>query len=207
MNQSEEYDARIIAGAAELFRIYGIKAVTMDTIAQHLGISKRTIYERFHDKDELLFAVLSTMIAKQKEKIESILDSSPNVIVAFFIMVRMGRDHAASMNPLIGSDLRKYHSGVMKRLKESCGNPDYEGAGKMLARGIEEGLISDNINTDIVSRCFTGLVTMTGDENIFPRDKFLQSDLIQNTVLHYLRGICTEKGRKLSEEMESSLNK
>ena len=142
-----------------------------------------------------------------KKKIESILDSSPNVIVAFFIMVRMGRDHAASMNPLIGSDLRKYHSGVMKRLKESCGNPDYEGAGKVLARGIEEGLISDNINTDIVSRCFTGLVTMTGDENIFPRDKFLQSDLIQNTVLHYLRGICTEKGRKLSEEMESSLNK
>jgi AcrR family transcriptional regulator len=207
MNQSEEYDARIISGAAELFRIYGIKAVTMDTIAQHLGISKRTIYERFRDKDELLFAVLSSMIALQKEKIESILNSSPNVIVAFFTMVRIGRDHAASLNPLIGSDLRKYHSAVMKRLKESCENPDYEGAGKMLARGIEEGLIRDDINTDIVSRCFTGLVTMTGDENIFPREKYMQNDLIKNTVIHYLRGICTDRGRELAGEMESSLNK
>ncbi|MBE0676126.1 MAG: helix-turn-helix transcriptional regulator, partial [Bacteroidales bacterium] len=62
MSQNEEYDARIVAGAAELFRIYGIKAVTMDTIAAHLGISKRTIYERFHDKDELLFAVMNEMI-------------------------------------------------------------------------------------------------------------------------------------------------
>ena len=47
MNQMEEYDARIIAGAAELFRVYGIRAVTMDAIASHLGISKRSIYERF----------------------------------------------------------------------------------------------------------------------------------------------------------------
>ena len=59
MIQLEEYDARIIGGAAELFRIYGIKAVTMDMIANHLGISKRTIYERFNDKDALLYAVIS----------------------------------------------------------------------------------------------------------------------------------------------------
>lgn len=207
MNQSEEYDARIISGAAELFRRYGIKAVTMDTIAQHLGISKRTIYERFQDKDELLFAVLSSMIAMQKDRIERIMNSSPNVIEAFFTMVRMGRDHAASMNPLIGSDLRKYHSAVLKRLRESSGNPDYEGAGKMLAKGIEEGLIRDDINTDIVSRCFTGLGAMTGDENIFPSEKYLQADLIKNTIIHYLRGICTDRGRELAAEMESSLNK
>jgi AcrR family transcriptional regulator len=207
MNQSDEYDARIISGAAELFRIYGIRAVTMDTIAQHLAISKRTIYERFHDKDELLFAVLSSMIAKQKEKIESIMNSSPNVIAAFFTLVRTGRDHAAAMNPLIGSDLRKYHSSVLKRLRESCRNPDYEGAGKMLSRGMEEDLIRKDINTDIVSRCFTGLGTLAADENIFPHEKFLQNDLIKNTVINYLRGICTEKGRMLVEEMEPSLNK
>ena len=72
MNQMEEYDARIIAGAAELFRTYGIRAVTMDTIAAHIGVSKRSIYERFIDKDTLLFAVMDSMIARQREMIQRI---------------------------------------------------------------------------------------------------------------------------------------
>jgi AcrR family transcriptional regulator len=207
MNQSQEYDSRIIAGAAELFRMYGIRAVTMDTIAQHLGISKRTIYERFHDKDELLFAVMSSMIAKQKEKVESILNTSPNVIAAIFTMVRIGRDHAAAMNPLIGSDLRKYHSNVMQRIRESCENPDYEGARKIFSRGIEEGLIREDIDIEIVSRCFSGLGKMAGDENIFPPEKFAQTDLIRNTLLNYLRGISTDRGRMLIDEMDPLLNK
>ena len=102
----EEYDARIIAGAAELFRVYGIRAVTMDAIASHLGISKRSIYERFIDKDTLLFAVINSMIEKQRETMEGILAGSPDVITAIFTIIRMGRDHAATMNPLISADLR-----------------------------------------------------------------------------------------------------
>ena len=58
---------RIIEGAAELFKTYGIKSVTMDSLANHLGMSKRTIYEVFSDKDELLIGVLKRMAEKQKE--------------------------------------------------------------------------------------------------------------------------------------------
>ncbi len=99
MNPSEDYDARIVSGAAELFRTYGIRAVTMDAIATHLGMSKRTIYERFRDKDELLFAVMNEMIRKQKEMLENILNSSSNVMEAIFTMLRISREHMAAMNP------------------------------------------------------------------------------------------------------------
>ena len=61
---------RIIEGAAELFRTYGIKSVTMDSLANHLGISKRTIYEVFSDKDELLIGVLKWMARRQKELVK-----------------------------------------------------------------------------------------------------------------------------------------
>ena len=73
---------RIIEGAAELFRIYGIKSVTMDSLATHLGMSKRTIYEIFADKDELLIGVLKFMAEKQKELVKRVLDESENAIVA-----------------------------------------------------------------------------------------------------------------------------
>jgi AcrR family transcriptional regulator len=202
MNQSEEYDVRIVAGAAELFRTYGIRAVTMDEIAQHLGISKRTIYERFRDKDELLYAVMNEMIRKQKEMVEKILNSSSNVMEAIFTMLRVSREHMASSNPLIVSDLRKYHDAVLQRIKATCDNPDHEGARKLLQAGIEQGIFRDDIDIEIISRAVSGLATLTGDTKIFPPEQFMQRDLIRNIMINYLRGISTVKGNSLIDELE-----
>jgi len=202
MSQTDDYDARIVAGAAELFRIYGIKAVTMDAIATHLGMSKRTIYERFRDKDELLFAVMKEMIRKQKEMVENILHSSSNVMEAIFTMLRISREHMASMNPLIGSDLRKYHDGVLQRIKATCDNPDHEGAKKMLKAGIEQGIFRDDIDIEIISRAVSGIGNLTGDTKTFPPEQFPQRDVIRNIMINYLRGISTAQGNSLIQELE-----
>ena len=203
MSQSEEYDARIIDGAAELFRTHGIRAVTMDMIAEYLGISKRTIYERFVDKDEMLFAVMNSMMIKQKERIDNIIESSPDIITAVFALLNLGRDHAASMNPMIGSDLRKYHNKVLMRIKEKCDNPDYEGARKIILKGKEQGLFRKDIDDGIVSRFFTELRTVIGDSKVFPSDEFTHHDLIKNVMVNYLRGIATDEGIKLIDKVES----
>ena len=205
MNSSDEYNERIVAGAAELFRIYGIRAVTMDTIASHLGISKRTIYEQFHDKDELLYAVIVSMIEKQKEMIEKILAESPDAISAVFTMIRMGRDHVASMNPLISSDLKKYHSNVLRRIKDTCGHPDYESANKMFRAGIEQGVFRDDINVEILSRTLNRMGAIMGDTDLFPPDKFMQRDLVRNIIVNFLRGISTRQGIDAIESHESEL--
>lgn len=205
MNQMEEYDARIIAGAAELFRVYGIRAVTMDAIASHLGISKRSIYERFIDKDTLLFAVINSMIEKQRETMEGILAGSPDVITAIFMIIRMGRDHAATMNPLISADLKKYHSKVMQKLKETCGHPDYESAGRILDMGISQGIFRDEINVEIVSRAFRGIGSLTGDEELFPSERFMKRDLMRNIMVNFLRGISTPRGIELIDSMVNEI--
>lgn len=205
MNQIDEYDARIIAGAAELFNVYGIRAVTMDTIASHLGISKRSIYERFIDKDTMLFAVLDSMISKQRERITYILESAPDVISAIFTIIRMGRDHAATMNPLINSDLKKYHNKVMTRLREKCGHPDQEAGVKILEKGISQGIFRDSINTEILSRAFRGIATMAGDEELFPPEKFERRDIMRNIMLNFMRGISTARGVELIDSMENEI--
>ncbi|HOO67652.1 MAG TPA: helix-turn-helix domain-containing protein [Bacteroidales bacterium] len=205
MNQMQEYDARIISGAADLFRIHGIRAVTMDAIASHLGISKRSIYERFIDKDTLLFAVMDSIIIKQREMIDRILDSSPDVISAVFCIIRTGRDHAATMNPLIGSDLKKYHSNVLKRLKEKCENPDYEAARKILEKGVSQKIFRQDINVEIVGRAFKGILTMAGDEELFPREIFMQRDIMRNVMISFMRGISTAKGVQLIDSIENEI--
>jgi AcrR family transcriptional regulator len=200
-----EYDARIISGAAELFKVYGIKAVTMDDIASHLGVSKRSIYERFRDKDTLLYAVLDSMIAKQREKIDSILESSPDVISAVFTIIRTSRDHAATMSPLISSDLKKYHSKVMKNLKEKCGHPDHEAGVKILEKGISQGIFRETFNTDILSRAFRGIAAMTGDEELFPLEMFDRKEIMRHVMVSFMRGISTTKGVQLIDYMENEI--
>lgn len=205
MNSPDEYNERIVAGAAELFRSFGIRAVTMDDIAGHLGISKRTIYERFHDKDELLYAVLVNMIEKQKEKIEKIVKDSPDVISAIFIMIKAGRDHMESMNPLISSDLKKYHTGVLKRLKATCGHPDFESAGRIFKAGIEQGVFRGDLDVEILSRTFSSMGTVIGDENLFPPDNFMHRDLVRNIIVNYLRGISTPEGLAIIDSLEPEI--
>jgi len=185
-----------------LFRTYGIRAVTMDDIATHLGMSKRTIYERFRDKDELLFAVMNDMIRKQKEVVENIMKTSSNVMEAIFTLLRISREHMASMNPLIGSDLRKYHDAVLQRIKATCDNPDYDGTRKLLKAGIEQGFFRQDIDVEIISRAVSGLGNLTGDSKLFPPEQFTQRDLIRNIMINYLRGIATPKGTSLIDEME-----
>lgn len=204
MNEVDCND-RILTGAAELFRIYGIKAVTMDTLAEYLGISKRTIYEKYTDKDELLLAVMNCMMIKQRENVDKILDSSQNVIIAVFRLISVMRDHMGAMNPLIHSDLRKYHSAVLEKMKEKCGYPDYEGDEHIIAKGKEQGLFRPEINNKLVSRCFQGLGTIMTDSNLFPAEQFSQRDVIKNVIINYLRGLLTPEGLTIINELEPTL--
>ena len=110
-----DYRQRIIEEAAVMFRTYGIRAVTMDMLANQMGMSKRTIYEVFSDKDELLQGVLKWMTIKQQEVMTKILDESENVIEAIFKMLDLMSDHFQNMSPAFQMDIKKYHHDVIKK--------------------------------------------------------------------------------------------
>jgi|WetSurMetagenome_2_1015567.scaffolds.fasta_scaffold155572_2 TetR/AcrR family transcriptional regulator, cholesterol catabolism regulator len=197
-----DYNERIIAEASELFRMYGTKAVTMDMLAQELGISKRTIYEKFKDKDELLSAVLKHMLKKQREIMETMIASEPNILVAFFKHERKMREHFGSMNPILRSDLKKFHAGVLSRIKDGYGN-QFENSLTFIIKGIEQGVIRKDINPDIVNRCMQGLGRMVNDVEIFPPEMFSQNSILKNVFITYLRGIVTEEGLQVILEYEN----
>ena len=137
---------RIIEGAAELFKVYGIKSVTMDSLANQFGISKRTIYEVFSDKDELLMSVLVRMARQQEELVKRVLDESENSIVAIFRMLEINRDNFQSMSPAFQSDLKKYHHDILMKDADKIELPDYRNHFQVIEKGIKEGLFRKEIN-------------------------------------------------------------
>ena len=197
-----EIRERIIEGAAELFRTYGIKSVTMDSLANELGISKRTIYEVFSDKDDLLMAVLTRMAQKQKELVKRVLDESENSIVAIFRMLEINRDYFQDMSPVFQADLKKYHHDVLMKKTDGMDMPDYRNNQQVIENGIKEGLFRKDINADLVNRCLYNLGKSILDNDLYPYELFSRRDVIRNIFINYLRGISTLKGLDLIDKLE-----
>jgi TetR/AcrR family transcriptional regulator, cholesterol catabolism regulator len=193
---------RIIEGAAELFRSYGIKSVTMDQLASHLGMSKRTIYEIITDKDELLIGVLNWMTEKQKELVTRVLDESENTIVAIFKLLEINREHFQQMSPAFHSDMKKFHNDILMKKSDKFEMPDYRANEEVIHRGIREKLFRKNLNPDIVNRSMYFMAISLMNNDLFPFEQFSRREVISNLLINYLRGISTPEGMELINKLE-----
>jgi TetR/AcrR family transcriptional regulator, cholesterol catabolism regulator len=189
---------KIIEHAAKMFRTYGIRAGTMDMLASELGISKRTIYEIFRDKDDLLTGVLKWMSARQAELISRSLESSGNVIEAIFSIMDSMLDHLSKMSPVFKLDMKKYHNTVLK-LKEE--NESVNNSREILARGIREGVFRSDLDLEITNQCLTGVTRMSDTKGVFP-EEWPDEIIIRDFFVNYLRGISTQKGIELITRYE-----
>jgi len=200
-----EIRERIIEEASESFKTFGIKSVTMDSLANQLGMSKRTIYENFSDKDELLMAVLKRMAQAQKDMVKRVLDESENSIVAIFRMLEMNRDNFQSMSPVFLSDLKKYHNDILINQADKSDMPDYRNHQEVIENGIKEHLFREDINPDLVNRCLYNLGKSIMDNNSYPFALFSRRDVVHNIFINYLRGISTPKGLELISQLEEKI--
>jgi AcrR family transcriptional regulator len=198
-----ELRERIIEEAAKLFKIYGIKSVTMDSLASHLGISKRTIYETFSDKDELLTSVLQWMGEKQKAMVHKILEGSESAIHAIFRLLENSRDHYQEMSPALEADLRKYHFQVLMKKTVLSDMPDYRSNIQVIERGIKEKLFRNDINPELVNRCLYSLGRSTMDFELYPFEDFTRKEVIKNVFINYMRGVSTPEGIELIDKLEA----
>jgi TetR/AcrR family transcriptional regulator, cholesterol catabolism regulator len=194
-----DYKQRIIEEASQMFRTYGIRSVTMDMLASRMGISKRTIYEVFRDKDELLHGVLKWMTGRQQELMAKLFSESGNIIEAIFKMLKLMSDHFSKMSPAFQLDVRRHHQDILKQIGERNELPYYASNSEILKRGIAEGVFRKDIDVEITNKCLLEVVKMSYDEDVFPPDAFLNKDVIKNFYINYLRGISTPKGLELIE--------
>jgi AcrR family transcriptional regulator len=194
---------RIIVGAAELFKTYGIKSVTMDSLATQLGISKRTIYEVFSDKDELLIGVLNWMADRQKELVKKFLDESDNAIVAIFKLLEINMNHFQEMSPAFQADIKKYHHEVLMKKSDRSEMPDYRNNIQLIEKGISENFFRKDINADLVNRCLYSMVRSIMDQELYPFEQFTRREVVKNGFINYLRGISTQEGLDLVNNLEA----
>ena len=198
-----DYRQKIIETAALMFRTYGIRTVTMDMLANELGISKRTIYEKFRDKDELLAGVLKLMAVKQKEAVVKVFGESENVIAAIFRLFDMVCEHFRNMSPAFRLDMEKYYNYIVKNLLESYELLYTTNNLEMLKRGIKEGIFREDIDIDITNQYLNEVLRMSGERDIYSSEN--NRNVFRDFYVNYLRGISTPKGLELINHYNNKL--
>ncbi len=192
---------RIVEEATRQFFHYGIRNVTMDGIAAVLGMSKRTVYEIFKDKNELVHECLKSIKQQHNAKNQEIVTTSTNVIETIFSFMQEGIKAMNAINPVFFRDMEKFYNCTWKKLKEENEKEGFMLTNELLKKGIKEGLFREDINIQIVSKLFHEQMNLLANEEIFPRDEFNYTDVFQNLTINFMRGISTQKGIDLIDKI------
>jgi len=187
----------IIQKASELFLTLGFKSVTMDDIANEMGISKKTIYVHFSNKTKLVEAVTFTLFENICNGIDCICDNAINPIeelydIKMFVMKHLKNEKASPQY-----QLKKYYPPIHDQLKQRQFHKMQDSVSESLQKGIDTGVFRSNIDVDFISRLYFNGMTGIKDESIFPKEKFNMEYLMENYLEYHLRAIVTENGFKI----------
>ncbi|WP_159468856.1 TetR/AcrR family transcriptional regulator [Dyadobacter sp. 3J3] len=200
---------RIIKEAYKLFWRFGIKSVTMDDIAKDLGISKRTIYQHFPDKEAIVILVVKHELETQQCQMDKMEEDKLNPIEQMVLGADYMRISLAHMNPVVFHDLKKYHPLAWDLFHQYKHEYIIKGIRENLVEGVEAGLYRKEMNVDMLSILRMEQVLMAFDPTIFPADRFNMMNIQMEFVNHFLHGILTEKGleyyTKYTEESATSI--
>jgi len=174
----------------------------MDGLARHLGISKRTIYENFKDKEELLIACVNAFHAENRTFAQKALLETDNVAEAIVVILRKD---AEQQRFKIIEDIRKYYPRVYKEqliFLYADKSRDFE---QMIKRGISEGVFRESLNPEIIVHFFCTQAENTAHNDMY-LNKFSLSDVFENIAITFLRGICTAKGLEIIDQYKEKIN-
>ncbi len=177
-----------------LYLRYGIRSVTMDDVAREAGISKKTLYQHFKDKEDLVEKAMEYLM---NEKTYS-LSKHENAIDALISL----RNHVAKVikqfNNNLEFDLKKYYPSLYEKIKSFKRNQIYNDTIYNLKQGIKEGLYREKIDVEFVSKLQVGriLCTMHPDNAIFDETEVVSLSIFDKALDYHLRAICTEEGLK-----------
>lgn len=206
-NLDMEIKEKIVSKTSELFFIYGIKNVTMDMLASELGISKRTIYEIFNDKENLVIECLDYLFTKQNEDRMEIIKSSDNMVHAMFEIFRIQMNEHKNLPKILMEDIKKYIPIANERLfsKENY-IKERSSTYFLIERGKQEGLIRPEINPELVDAFLMELFPfiMNNDRIKFKMCNDLEMSV--NIIFPYFRGLATNKGIKMMETYFESID-
>jgi AcrR family transcriptional regulator len=198
---------RIFQQAHLLFMQYGLKSVSMDDIANKMGISKKTIYQFYADKEALVAEVVKQITSENQFQCDNDIINSENAIHEIILAMEQMSKLFETMNPSILFDLHKYYPQAFKLFLAHKNDYVYGKIKQNINRGIKEGLYRDDLNLEIVSRYRVESIVIAFNPEFQSSVKSSLVSIAQELSTFFLYGVVNEKGYKLINKYSKNRSK
>ncbi|MEH6537068.1 MAG: TetR/AcrR family transcriptional regulator [Psychroserpens sp.] len=185
---------KIIHKSAELFLNLGFKSVTMDDIANEMGISKKTIYVHFKNKTKLVEAVTFNLFDTICDGIDDIYDNTTNPIEELYAIKMFVMHHLKNEKSSPQYQLKKYYPQIYSVLKIKQFEKMHQSVKESLQQGVDTGVFRNSIDVDFISRMYFTGMTGIKDNMFFPPERYQMDYLMESYLEYHLRAIVSEKG-------------
>ena len=186
---------RILEAAMKAFVQRGVKAVKMDDIAQMLSISKRTLYEIYKDKEELLYQGVVQYDHNNRQYLAAFVEQASSVMDIIIEFYQRRVVSVGTVNPLFYEEIQKYPKVVEYLNKER--EHAYDQFLGFLQRGVREGYFREDVDYELVTQLFNAINTYVMNQHLLSCYSIQQ--VFANMLLIPLRGFCTKKGLQVIE--------
>ncbi|MFY0673742.1 MAG: TetR/AcrR family transcriptional regulator [Bacteroidia bacterium] len=184
---------------------YGVRSLTMDDIANKLGISKKTLYLYFENKADLIEKIMLMHIAGERELCENVMTDETNAIDQLVQIYSYNLKSVGNINHTLIFELKKYYGSVWQKFEEHKNNYIIHSVRTNIELGQKQGLFRMDLDSEIISRIHTNRIDMIMDGDVFPSTDFSLKDVIKELLVYHLRGISTEKGINYLESNQMKL--
>ena len=191
---------RILGESEMLFFRYGVRRVTMDDVAKALGMSKKTLYQYYSDKDELVAEATQAHLDRERIEFDKIFRNSENSIKSLFLISQCMRKSLSEINPSVLFDLKRFYPKSWEYWTEFKDQYIFKSIVENIKKGIEEEYFRPEVNAEILANLRVMEIQILFDRESFPSEKFNFMEVQMQLFNHFVYGITTEKGRKLYKE-------
>jgi len=206
MSATVDKEQKIIADAIKVFMTYGIKSVTMDDIARHMRMSKKTLYQYVSDKNDLVTRCLQHDCHITEATVRDILSKDSNAIEENFEISKHIVEDLKNIHPSIFYDLEKYYPEAWNMMQ----NLRHEFVAVVMKhnmeRGIKEGVYRKDLDVELMTKLWVARLNMIFDPTLFSLSEYNLVDVYRQMFIHHIRGIASDEGVKYIEKNQHKLN-
>ncbi|MCG8332615.1 MAG: TetR/AcrR family transcriptional regulator [Chitinophagales bacterium] len=175
----------------------------MDDIAREMGMSKKTLYQYFDNKTDLLEQIFLQHIEDEKEMMGNIKARAADAIEEIVEVGRYVVSLLREVSPTAVYDLQKYYWSIWVELEALHKQYIYESIRENILWGIKQGFYRSNLDADIIAKLFVGKTSLIVDEEMFPAKDYQKGELFQEFINYHIQGIASVKGRQLLEKYQA----
>jgi TetR/AcrR family transcriptional regulator, cholesterol catabolism regulator len=193
-------EQKILSEVTKVFMQYGIKSVNMDDLARHLSVSKKTLYQFFTDKEDLVRKAVASHCTREDEDVNSICQKGLNAIDEMLEIMQFVLGILKNIHPSVQFDLQKYHPEVFRAMKENRNRAVFDCMMQNTKKGQREGYYRKDFNAEVINKVYIGRMDLIFDQSIFPYEQFSLTDIYREIFSYHIRGIASQKGLEYLEQ-------